>query len=198
MPAPNRLLALLYVTLLGLTAMVWSVGYFAAPARHPQLAMVLLGEPGAHSKLSGARFECRWDHGQSVNRCEALVEDELLVVTLSSSGCIGALGRRALACRINYGALPGYPSVQLALATPPVRGLSMAALIDFLGTLSECGWGDVARLTLLLFLAGVLTAIWRHVRSFKMRLTYAACALVSMPVLFVLMLLWNVHLGYAD
>jgi hypothetical protein len=74
----------------------------------------------------------------------------------------------------------------------------MARLVDAIGTLSECQWGFVSELTLLALLPLVLVRIWRRVPSIVLRLVYSASAIALVPVLFLALFLFHVHLGYAD
>lgn len=183
---------------LGLLAAVWTLGYALAPRHYPTLASVRLGQVGDETKLSGARFACGWDAARAAQRCVGSLEDAALTLRFSPQACSAQWRGRRPACHLDYGAVPGLPSVRIDAPPLRTRRPSLAALVDYVGTLSECEWAFVAQVTLLTLLFGVAVVVWTRVSSRLMRCVYLACAVASTPVWLLALFLWTVHMGYAD
>lgn len=179
-------------------AAIWMIGYAVAPRHHPQLASVRLGKLGDETALSGARFACGWDRARAAQHCEGSLEELELTVTFSQQTCSARWGGSPLTCRLDYGAAPGLPSVRIATRPLHSRSPSLAALVDVIGTLSECEWGFLSELTLLSLLVLVMVTIWRRAPSLALRWGYSTLSIALVPVLLLALFFFSGHMGYAD
>lgn len=185
-------------TVIGLLGAVWLLGYICAPSRNATLASVMLGPTVAFPILSGRAFSCTPLREPGRTRCSAAVQSGTLTIELGRGSCSAALGSRTLSCRYG-GYRSGYPSLMVDAPDLRLPRLSLWAPLHFLGSLTECAWTNIAKLTALLLPLAIGCVRAARAEPLKRRLGFRLLlAVVAMPPLLLVLLVTLMTWGYLD
>ena len=187
---------------LAILAFVWLCGWLAAPARHPELARVVLHAAGTERQLAGASFDCAWDDVAGRRVCATAVRGRRLALQRAAHSCKATLAGRAVPCRLDYALVAGFPSMRVDVPAPSLDHVLLTATphYDLVGTRSECEWGRVAQASGVL-VPVLLVGAWARYRGPATRWQWAwriFGILVSIVPLWVLMLHTLLRWRYLD